>query len=200
MLLSGVASFVYEVLWTRLLGHILGGSITAFATMLASFLCGIVIGSAVAARYARTEQEAMRWFIVAQCGIATTSMLIYHLLPSTVTESHSLVGNALLAFAVLVPATLCIGATFPLAVRVFAINERDAGPSSAHVYSWNTVGAIIGATAAAFYLIPMLKYEGTVKFAVLLNILLTLGTATLLGRQFKLLARLSQLEAFSNMK
>src|SRR6185295_8900143 len=41
MLVSGAASFIYEVLWTRMLSHILGGSIFAFATMVASFLLGI---------------------------------------------------------------------------------------------------------------------------------------------------------------
>jgi len=60
MLLSGANSFVYEVLWTRLLGHILGGSITAFATMLASFLGGIAIGSAIASRFAKTKAAAQR--------------------------------------------------------------------------------------------------------------------------------------------
>jgi spermidine synthase len=55
MLVSGTTSFVYEVLWTRLLSHILGGSVTAFATMLASFLAGIAIGSALASRIATTS-------------------------------------------------------------------------------------------------------------------------------------------------
>ncbi|MEM9208724.1 MAG: fused MFS/spermidine synthase, partial [Pseudomonadota bacterium] len=52
MLLSGANAFVYEVLWTRLLGHVLGGSVAAFATMLASFLAGITLGSAIASRFA----------------------------------------------------------------------------------------------------------------------------------------------------
>ncbi|MDB4512330.1 fused MFS/spermidine synthase, partial [Arenicella sp.] len=56
MLLSGANSFIYEVLWTRLLGHVLGGSITAFSTMLAGFLSGIAIGSAVASRFAKTRR------------------------------------------------------------------------------------------------------------------------------------------------
>jgi hypothetical protein len=39
-------SFTYEILWVRLLDHVLGGSVYAFATMLASFLLGIALGSA----------------------------------------------------------------------------------------------------------------------------------------------------------
>ncbi|MGI9204774.1 MAG: spermidine synthase, partial [Woeseiaceae bacterium] len=181
MLLSGGNAFVYEVLWTRLLGHILGGSVAAFATMLASFLCGIAIGSAVAARFAKDRAAAISGFIVVQCGIAVASILIYQLLPLAIPESVGLKGNVPLTIFILLPATLFIGATFPLAVRILANDEYDAAPASARVYSWNTVGAIAGATVAAFFLIPALRYEGAIKFAVTINIFLAVGTALLIG-------------------
>ncbi len=177
MLLSGANSFVYEVLWTRLLGHILGGSITAFSTMLAGFLSGIAIGSAIASRFAKTRNQAILVFVIVQIGIALTSILIYQLLPSAIPTTQGLKGNAPLAFLVLLPATIFIGATFPLAVRVLAKDETDAASSSARVYSWNTVGAIVGATVAAFFLIPILKYEGAVKLAILVNLVLALCAA-----------------------
>jgi len=183
MLVSGVNSFVYEVLWTRLLGHILGGSITAFATMLASFLGGIAIGSAIASRFATTKAAAINAFIIVQCGIAIASMAIYEILPLAIPETAGLKGNALLAVFILLPATLFIGATFPLAVRIFARDGNDAAPASARVYSWNTVGAIVGATAAAFFLIPMLKYEGAIRVAVIINILLAVAAAVLIGKR-----------------
>lgn len=177
MLFSGANSFVYEVLWTRLLGHILGGSITAFSTMLAGFLSGIAIGSAIASRFAKTRDQAVMVFVMVQIGIALTSILIYQQLPSALPDVNGLKGNASLAFLVLLPATIFIGATFPLAVRILAKDETDAAPSSARVYSWNTVGAIIGATVAAFFLIPLLKYEGAVKAAIIVNLLLALCAA-----------------------
>jgi spermidine synthase len=183
MLLSGANSFIYEVLWTRLLGHILGGSITAFATMLASFLGGIAIGSAVASRFAKTRVAAINGFIITQCGIAIASVAIYQLLPLAIPETTGLKGNALLAVFILMPATLFIGATFPLAVRIFASDENDAAPASAKVYSWNTVGAIAGATVAAFFLIPALRYEGAIKFAVVANLSLALIAAVLIGKR-----------------
>lgn len=183
MLVSGVNSFVYEVLWTRLLGHILGGSITAFATMLASFLGGIAIGSAIASRFATTRAAAVNTFIIVQCGIAVASMAIYEMLPLAIPETAGLKGNAVLAVFILLPATLFIGATFPLAVRIFARDESDAAPASARVYSWNTVGAIVGATVAAFFLIPMLKYEGAIRVAVIVNVALAAGAALLIGKR-----------------
>jgi len=170
ILASGALSFTYEVLWTRLLGHVLGGSVHAFATMLASFLAGIALGSAAASRWARSREGAARAFAAVQVGIALASLGAYALvdrLPEAARlldarPTGSLAAGALLAAGVLLPSTLFIGATFPLAVRVLARDERDAGPASALVYAWNTVGAILGAVGAGFFLIPALGYAGAI--------------------------------------
>ena len=182
MLLSGTTSFVYEVLWTRLLSHILGGSVAAFATMLASFLSGIAIGSAIASRIAVSTERSVRAFVVVQACIAFTSMAIYQWLHLAIPTEQGLSGNVGIAIAILLPATLFIGATFPLAVRIYATSAARAANSSAQVYSWNTVGAIFGAAFAGFFLIPALKYEGTIKVVVLTNILLGFAAAIAITR------------------
>ena len=179
MFFSGVATFSYEVLWTRLLSHILGGSVIAFATMLASFLSGIAIGSAVASQLARTRASARSGFVISQLGIAVTSVLIYLALDRFIPQQAGLFGNATIAVALLLPATLFIGATFPFAVRILSRDGSEASTSSARVYSWNTVGAIIGAVVAGFILIPVLKYEGVIKLAVACNLCLALAVAIL---------------------
>ena len=183
MLLSGANTFAYEVLWTRLLGHILGGSIAAFATMLASFLGGIAIGSAIAARFATNRDRAITGFILAQAGIAATSIAIYESLHLLIPETLGLTGNVPLAIAILLPATLFVGATFPFAVRILARDERDAARSSARVYAWNTVGAIVGAAIAGFVLVPLLRYEGTIQLAVTINVVLALAASILIMRK-----------------
>ncbi len=179
MLISGANTFTYEVLWTRLLGHILGGSIVAFSTMLAAFLSGIAIGSALAARYARSAGTALTGFVVTQFGIAITSIAIYESLHLLIPEAAGLRGNASIAMIVLLPSTLFIGATFPFAVRILATGEADAAPASARVYAWNTFGAIVGAAIAGFVLIPLLKYEGAIQMAVILNAALAVAASLL---------------------
>ena len=169
MTLSGIATFVYEVLWTRLLSHILGGSISAFAIMLASFLSGIAIGSFIASRFAKTRTQASIYFVICQLGIAISSVVIYYLLENNLSTNEGFDSFSLLAFIVLMPATLFIGGTFPLAVRIYALNVELAARSSAQVYAWNTLGAIFGAAIAGFFLVPLLKYEGTILSMVLLN-------------------------------
>ena len=187
MLVSGANSFIYEVLWTRLLSHILGGSISAFATMLAGFLGGITLGSAIAARIASSVRASTLWFVIVQCGVAVASMLVYELLPYVIPENGGPEGNVVLAILALLPATLFIGATFPLAVRILATDSVDAAPAAARIYAWNTLGAIVGATLAAFLLIPALRYEGAVRFAVNCNATLAVAAALLVARQPRLL-------------
>ena len=182
MLLSGATSFTYELLWSRLLQHVLGSSTLAFATMLASFLAGIAIGSAIAARLAGTGETALRRLGVVQIGIAVLSMGVFLTLdglPGLATSMKEAaapgrMGSAAMAVLVMLPAALCIGATFPLAVRALARGGEEAAWASARVYAWNTVGAIVGSIGSGFFLIPLLGYVGIITFAVVMNLLLAL--------------------------
>jgi spermidine synthase len=183
---SGAVSFGYEVLWSRLLGHLLGSSVTAFATMLASFLAGIALGSAVGARLASNPERAARGFAGAQVGAAALSLAAFGVLDRMPEWSRQLalraggqgLADAAVAAMTLLPAALCIGATFPLAVRILARHERDAAPASARVFAWNTAGAIVGALATGFFLIPALGFEWMLSVGVATN----LALAVVVGR------------------
>ena len=184
---SGVASFGYEVLWTRLLSQILGGSTYAFSTMLASFLAGITLGSLLASRKSERHSDAVRGFAASQVAIAGFSLLAFQFLdrlPSWVVRFDAGVyggvhpSDALFAMALLLPSTLAIGATFPFAVRICARGVADAGRASARVYAWNTVGAIAGAMGAGFFMIPSLGFSASAGLLVALNLALAV-TASL---------------------
>ena len=182
--LSGAVSFAYEVLWTRLLGHLIGGSLDAFASMLASFLLGIALGSAFAARVATTRQRAALGFAVAQLGIAVTGYGAFALADRLPAFSRWLgagpaapFASAAVAVATLLPITLCIGATFPFVVRLLATSPEQASRATARAYAWNTLGAIAGALGAGFLLLPRLGFEGTVNAAVAVSLGLAAVTA-----------------------
>jgi spermidine synthase len=80
MALSGVATFAYEILWTRLIGHVLGGSGAAFAITLAGFSIGIAVGSAIAAKRAISPESAQHWFVPSQLGTAYLFAFIYFMI------------------------------------------------------------------------------------------------------------------------
>jgi spermidine synthase len=184
---SGAISFAYEVLWTRLLGFVLGGSVYAFSTMLASVLLGISIGGALAARAARDRAAAMRAFAAAELATALLAWAAFRALewvPDLAARLHAgggagLAANAAIALLVLVPPSLAIGATFPLAVRALARDAADAGPASARVYAWNTVGAIAGSVGTGFALLPLLAFAGALRAAFAGNLLLAAAAALL---------------------
>jgi len=184
MAVSGAVSFAYEVLWTRLLGYVVGASVEAFASMLASFLLGIALGSAAAGRLASRRERAAAGFAAAQLGIALASYAVFALADWLPRASRELgagfdapLASAALAASTLLPITLCIGATFPFAVRLLARHPEEAAGATARVYAWNTLGAIAGALGAGFALLPGLGFEGTLNVGVALNLLLAAASA-----------------------
>lgn len=192
MLVSGAVSFLHEVLWTRMLAHVMGSSIIAFGVMVASFLLGIALGGALGAWLARSHSWATRGWSLTQVLSALMAMLAWYVMQHWAPSNATLAQKVLFGLAVLLPLAMAIGATYPLAVRVLASDVEHAAAASARVYAWNTVGAIVGALAGGFWLIPALRYEGSVQLAACISMLLALGSAVLLLRfQARLVAPLA---------
>ncbi len=172
MLVSGMVSFSWEILWTRLLTHILGGSMYAFATILAAFLTGIALGSAAAARLARTRKGAESAMVFVQLATAVLFLAAFVSLDALEALSQAAhlqgfwVRGAWLSGLVLLPGATAIGATFPLAVRILAHEPAAAARAAARVFSWNTVGAILGAWATGYLLLPAMKFAATATLLV----------------------------------
>ena len=182
MLVSGANAFLYEVLWTRMLTHVMGGSIYAFATMLAAFLTGIALGGGLAGKVAERRERAAVAFAFTQVAVGVLSVGVYAWMGPLIPSSLTTWTLALFAVAVMLPATIFIGATLPLAVRVLAHDESQATASTARIYAWNTVGAIIGAIVAGFFLIPGLGFEGAIRVAVGINFALALWAAVCVAK------------------
>ncbi|MGE4650261.1 MAG: fused MFS/spermidine synthase [Myxococcota bacterium] len=179
--LAGIASFGYEVLWSRLVGQLLGGGIAGFTIMLASFLTGIGLGAALAARVRGGPDRALRVFATAQSGVVLCSLLAFSALGALPAFLHGLGWQGVpalsgaLAAGLLLPSSLCIGASFPLAVRALAQSAEQAGAASARVFAWNTLGSILGAIAAGFFLLPALGHAGFATGLMGLNLLVAVG-------------------------
>ncbi len=65
--------------------------------------------------------------------------------------------------------TLALGATFPLALAVATRGDATAGPDAARVYTANTCGAIVGAIAAGFVLIPAVGLRATIEASAIIT-------------------------------
>ncbi len=180
---SGLVGMGYEVYWTRILVHPLGGSLYAFSTMLASFLIGISLGALATTARSWHRRSAWAGFGCAQLGIAACGFLTLRafdagLLDRAVPER----GLSMLAVGLvgltLVPGALLLGASFPLAVRAVSRRASQAAAASGRVYAWNTLGTIAGALLCGFWLLPRFQFSGTA--AILIAISLALSSVSFL--------------------
>ena len=185
--LSSVASFVLEMLWSRLLAYLLGSALSGFGAMLALFLLGLALGAG-AASHRSLAARPLASFVAVQGLAALAGGLAFlalgtgsALLP---TSGVTLESRLLFAGALLLPLTLLLGAGVPLAFRAAA--ERGAAGAFAvgQILAASTVGAVAGVALGSFVLLPKAGFEGTARAAALLGLAAALAAALALpGRR-----------------
>lgn len=168
----GATAMSYEIGWTRLLSTQLGSSTYAFTLMLGTFLAGIVLGSALFERWSRRREPGAMTFAVTQTltAVAALAFLIFftrliEVLPPILRATHESFRGLVLAQFVtsalaMLPTAVVFGFNFPAVVVVIAgprsALQSSAGAAVGRAYAWNTLGAIVGAIAAGFWLMPRL--------------------------------------------
>lgn len=184
----GGTAFAYEIAWTRLLEITIGSSTYAFTLMLATFLAGTVIGSALFQRFvARSRNISLLTFSRTQTctGIAVLcSLLLFpwiaSIVPPILRAAHQSFGGLLLAqFAVssltVLPLAVVFGFNFPAVIVLVGGARGDNAGESAIVgkaYAANTLGAIVGAMAAGLWLVSWLGNFRLVVLTAGVNLLL----------------------------
>src|ERR1700704_2504100 len=74
--LSGATGLIYEVLWARMLGLVFGATTLAVSTVLAAFMGGLALGSALAGRLSARIKRALRTYGWMEVGVALYALLI----------------------------------------------------------------------------------------------------------------------------
>lgn len=161
--LSGMTALSAEVLWTRHLSLLLGGTVYTFALILAVLLLGIGTGSAAGAAAGRRldAHEALAacqaLLGVAMAGAAYVLARSLPFWPIDVglaaSPAASLQLDLLRVAYVVLPAALLWGASFPLALAAAVQSGEDARRAVGRLYAANTAGAIVGALATTFVLV-----------------------------------------------
>ncbi len=190
---SGAAGLIYEILWVRQLALIFGVSSFAIATVLAVFMGGLALGSALFGRWVDRGQRPLRWYAALEIGIGVWGLLsplglaaldpIYIALYPAI-RSAEWVGvllKFLLAAAVLLPPATLMGGTLPVLSRFVVRRLGEVGWRVGTLYASNTVGAVLGCFLAGFVLVAAMGVRSTLWLAVALNVLVALG-ALLLDR------------------
>ncbi len=187
-LLTGVASFIYEIGWIRMLSMVFGSSTHAFELMLSAFILGLALGGLWIRRRIDAIAAPERFLGVVQvlmglCALATLvfydrTYALMEWLMAAISRGEAgyvvfNVSSHLIALAVMLPAAFCAGTTLPLITHCL-LRAGSGEKAIGAVYAANTIGAIIGVIAAVHVGLPLLGLKGMMASGAGLDILLGL--------------------------
>lgn len=187
--LSGIAGLIYQVLWLRRLSVVFGVTVYAASTVLAAFMAGLAIGSALSARVLGRGIAPLAAFGIAEILIGVTGLLSPLLLDAASALYIALHGIApgslgaqtiarlVSSLAILVLPTTMMGITLPLLTAAVTRQKESAGTSVSWLYALNTLGAMTGTLLAGYILIPAIGIKAAFLLAATLNVLV--GAAAL---------------------
>ena len=185
--LSGFTALGTQVVWTRLISLLFGGTVYTFSIILAVFLIGLGIGSAAGsflAQQVRRPGVALGWTqlllvfaIPAGAFMISRELPFWYLNPEFYDVITLRYGHDLMRATVAMLFATCLwGASFPLALAATARPEQDPGDLVGRVYAANTVGAILGSAMFSMYMIPAF---GTYQSQQRLTLLAGLAAASM---------------------
>lgn len=174
----GFAFFLMEIVWYRMLGPLLGGTVFTFGLILAAALLGVGIGGAAygalfANRPARLGAFALTCLVEAAClalpyalgdRVALFALLVRPV--GALGFSGYVLGWCAVTAMVVVPAAIAAGVQFPLLIALLGRGRASVGRDVGAAYAFNTLGAIAGALAGGFGLLPLLSAPGCWRVAI----------------------------------
>jgi spermidine synthase len=187
---SGAISLAYEVVWSRILAVLFDSSIYGFVLMLATVLAGIAVGGALGGllvRWKLSVRTSATAFAALELGIALAAVLAivsfgnaYQTLSTLRDSGPAVLARfvrtdlrlmAVLCVVTVLPAALLMGATFPVAARLWAAGADGLGRRLGGVYAGNVGGAIVGSLVAGFLLVPVLGAHRSLLLLAAVNVL-----------------------------
>lgn len=181
---SGFCGLLYEVVWIRAAGTVLGNTTHATGTVVAVYMAGLALGARLGGSWAdrRSPRRGIVLYGALELGTAAAAMLVPFLLKAAeplVGWGYRFLGEGHPAFLflragtvalILFPPTLLMGATLPALARFLAAGTPDPARPTARAYAINTLGGAAGTLAAGFLLVPSLGLRATTWVAVALNL------------------------------
>ena len=183
--LSGIAGLVYEVLWVKMFGKVIGSTPLAVASVLTVFMAGLALGSYIASRKVdrvRSRGDLLWFYGLLECGIGVYGLLLPFWIKSIYPLYVLLYGQLFTNFwlynlcsfvvcsVLLLPPVLMMGATLPVLSRFFVRQLSHLGRHVGVLYGVNTIGAAVGVILAGFFIIEQLGMWGTIVAVACVNL------------------------------
>ena len=203
---SGFSSMACEVIWTKLLGLMVGPTTYSFTMVLVTFILGLALGSMLFGWLADKTGKPLKLLLITQVAAAVSILLVSQLLGDSQLFFAKLIfafkdhfgllnlakSGALFVFMIF--PTLCLGAAFPLVGKLYTQSISKVGSCIGTAYAINTIGAVLGSFCAGFLLIPLIGKEHGLSLVVALQLITILFVGGgLLWRKHKSIFRLSVL-------
>ena len=196
--IAGGVALGFEVVWSQAMAQFLSSRVFAFSVVLATYLTGLVVGSALYAHFNHRVRDAWGTFgvlistagVVALLEIAGLSLWQLRIqiqagnLAFSATSSEFMrmcTHFAVAALGVVFVPTVLFGAAFPAALRLTA-DFRRVGRDVGLVLAFNTIGGIAGTLLTGFFLVPLLGLVRTLGVlaivAAAIGVLAVLSSST----------------------
>ena len=187
LLLSGLTALVYQTLWVKQMGRVVGVEVHAVTIALSAFFAGLALGWALLGRLADRSARPVRVYAYLEAGVAVLGVLSTLALARAagpfvaLQEIAGPVAWGLPFVLVGVPSFL-MGGTLPALLRALRPDEAGVAPAAGFLYAANTTGAVAGTLATPFLLVPAFGISGTAVFAGTVSLLVA-GAALALERR-----------------
>jgi predicted membrane-bound spermidine synthase len=181
--LAGLAAFIYEIAWIRMLSLVLGSSTHAFELMLSAFILGLALGGFWIRRRIGKFADASRALVLMFAVMAALGVLTlpaygfsFDVMAATMRTfapidtgyaAFNLLSH-IIAAVMMIPTTIVAGMTLPLMTHVL-LKDGSGEQAIGKVYAANTVGAIAGVLLAIHFLLPVVGTKGAIVTAALLQ-------------------------------
>lgn len=180
---SGFSALAYQIVLSRFVQLIVGGTAQAVSAILVAFMAGIALGSLLGGHWAERTSHPLRVYAIAELGIGVYAVAFPLLFPlfqdlylslAPMPSGHVLASRQAVRFlagvsAFIVPSTL-MGMTTPAFARAVTTRVSEPGRALVRLYGWNTLGAAVGAFATAYLLVPTIGMGGTLVVASVVNV------------------------------
>jgi len=174
---SGLTSLGYQTLWTRLLANGTGNYTYVFTGILTFFLIGLAVGAVAFSILRPRLRRPIATLALAQTAVAVFAALGVWLLLATGAEASLYVSIP----SVVLPATVVMGLSFPLASALIASDDAHVGSDSGTLLAANTLGGITCTFIIPFFVIPAIGAPTAVGVLALVNLALAATLAVVGG-------------------
>jgi spermidine synthase len=177
---AGAIALGYEVVWSQAIIQFLSTRSFAFSIVLATYLAGLVCGSALYARFAHKVRNPWGVFglLIAAAGVVAlveiAALSLWQLQIQTAIGNFAYAATRsqlasmcarffVAAVGIVFLPTVLLGAAFPAALHLIQ-GEDGVGSKVGSVIALNTAGGIVGTLVTGFLLVPKFGLVRTLGF------------------------------------